>query len=460
MLYSSTRGGDRDRSFTDVLLNGLASDGGLYVPNKFPCYNQKQLKALSKLNYSDLAFELTKSFLSEDIPEEDYRKICEDTYRNSFGKEIISITKLNDSEYISNLFHGPTFAFKDFALQLLGKHLSVCFKKKNMKLVIIGATSGDTGSAAINGCSKSNNIKMYILFPKGKVSEVQRKQMTTFDKENVSNVAVEGNFDDCQKLVKDFFKMNNENKKINLAAVNSINWVRIMGQIVYYFWSYFKVCKNFSPISFVVPTGNFGNAYAGYISKKMGLPIEKIVISSNKNDILTRFFYSGKMSVRKTEKSLSPSMDIQVSSNFERLLYDFYGDGEIIKKVFIELESRGEFEISQEKLKEINSNFKSGKLNDEDTIKTIKFFKKKYDIILDPHTAVGCSVGSDKLSKSNKRIYLATAHYAKFMTTIKRSIDVDVDYPKKLKDLFDKDEKFLSIDNNIQELKDLIIGNL
>ena len=459
MLYSSTRGEDKNKSFTEVLLNGLAGDGGLYVPNKIPYFSKKKLKSLSNLNYSDLAFELTKQFLSSDIPENEYKRICSKTYKNAFGKEIISITKLSDNEFISNLYHGPTFAFKDFALQLLGNIYEFILKKKNLKLTIIGATSGDTGSAAINGCSKSDNINMFILFPKGKVSEVQRKQMTTFNKANVSNIAVKGNFDDCQKLVKDFFKMNHQNKKINLAAVNSINWVRIMGQIVYYFWSFFRVSKNFDPISFVVPTGNFGNAYAGYISKVMGLPIDKIVISSNKNDILTRFFRSGVMSIRKAHKSLSPSMDIQVSSNFERLLYHFYRDGNKIKNIFLELETKGKFKIQKTKLNEMKLFFESGKLDDKETIKTIKFFKNKYDIIIDPHTAVGCSVGNKKLSKSKKRVYLATAHYAKFLNTVKKSINIKIDYPPELKDLMKKEEKFYLIGNSIRQLKELIIKN-
>ncbi len=456
MLYSSTRGEDKNRSFTDVLLNGLASDGGLYVPNKIPCFNESKLKSLSKLNYPELAFEITKRFLSKDIPEKEYRKICLKTYKNAFGKDVISITKLNDKEYISNLFHGPTFAFKDFALQLLGNIYEYILKKKKINLTIIGATSGDTGSAAINGCSKSSKIRMFILFPKGKVSEVQRKQMTTFIKSNVSNIAVKGDFDDCQKLIKDFFKFNNKTKKLNLAAVNSINWVRIMGQIVYYFWSYFRVNKNLNPLSFVVPTGNFGNAYAGYISKKMGLPIDKLVVSSNKNDILTRFFKTGKMSIKETQKSLSPSMDIQVSSNFERLLYDYYSEGKIIKKIFLELESTGKFKIPKDKLEKIKLIFESGKLDDVQTIKTIKFFKEKYDIIIDPHTAVGCSVGKKKLSKSKKRVYLATAHYAKFLGTVKKSINDDIDYPQKLMDLFNKQEKFYTIENDLNKFKELV----
>lgn len=331
MLYSSTRGKDNNLSFSQVLLNGLAKDGGLYVPKEIPFFDKKKLKYLSKLSYPELTFELTKFFVLNEIPNKKYKEICIKTYQKSFGKNIITIQKLNEKEYISNLFHGPTFAFKDFALQLLGNIYDYILRKRNSSLTILGATSGDTGSAAISGCEKAKNAKIFILFPMNKVSEVQRRQMTTNTSSNVFNVAVKGNFDDCQKLVKSFFNLNNKKKKYNLAAVNSINWVRIMGQIVYYFWSYLKIEKNLKPVSYVVPTGNFGNVYAGFVSKIMGLPLKKLVVSSNRNDILTRFFQTGVMQKRKVVKSLSPSMDIQVSSNFERLLFDILGEDD--KKV-------------------------------------------------------------------------------------------------------------------------------
>ena len=284
---------------------------------------------------------------------------------------------------------------------------------------------------------------MFILFPKGKVSEIQRKQMTTFDNPNVFNIAVNGNFDDCQKLVKDLFNINNKQKKINLAAVNSINWVRIMGQIVYYFWSYLRVGNGFDPINFVVPTGNFGNAYAGFISKKMGLPVGKIVIGSNKNDILTRFFLSGKMIVKKTKRSLSPSMDIQVSSNFERLLFDYFQKGKIVSDFYKKLEISGEFNVGENNLKRIKCFFKAGKLSDKKTEETIKLIKDKYNIILDPHTAVGVAVGKNQLPEDEKRIYLATAHYGKFLDTINSSLNKRVKYPKRLLELKKEERKIL-----------------
>ncbi len=459
MLYSSTRGSDKNLNFTQILLNGLAKDGGLYVPNDLPLFKKKKLQALSKLDYANLAYQLTKHFISREISKKEYKEICSKTYKSSFGNEIISIDKLNEFEFIANLFHGPTYAFKDFALQLLGNIYDLILKKKKTKLTIIGATSGDTGSAAIYGCSKSDNIKMFILYPEGKVSDVQRKQMTTFRKKNVFNIAVRGNFDDCQRLVKKFFNLNYKNKKMNLAAVNSINWVRIMGQIIYYFWTYFRVSKNFEPFSFVVPTGNFGNAYAGYIAKKMGLPIKNIVIGSNKNDVLTRFFESGSMVLKETKESLSPSMDIQVSSNFERLLFDFYKNEKIITKLFRELEIKKSFSINKKYLRQMRVLFQSGKLNDNDTLEAIKLIKKKYNIIIDPHSAVGYSVGKGVLKDSQKRIYLATAHYAKFLNTVNKAIKSKIKYPKRLSRLFELDENFNLIDNDIGQLQDLIEKN-
>lgn len=455
MKYLSTRGGEDDVSFTSVLLNGLAKDGGLYVPKSFPKFSFKDLKNLSHMNYSDLCYEVTKSFISEsDIPHKDYKKICYETYDNKFSENIINIDKLSQSENILNLYHGPTLAFKDFALQLLGNIYDYILKKKKIELTILGATSGDTGSAAIYGCSKSKKIKTFILFPYGKVSEIQRRQMTTFKNKNVFCVAIKGDFDDCQKLVKDFF--NYKEKKINLAAVNSINWVRIMGQLVYYFWSYFKVEKNLERISYVVPTGNFGNVYAGYISKKMGLPINKLVVSSNKNDILTRFFETGIMERKETIKTISPSMDIQVSSNFERLLYDYSKSSGLIKKLYRDLGVRGHFSLDSKLLDLMRVSFSYGRLSDKETLISIEKIFKKYRIILDPHTAVGYSIGQAVLDNSEKRIYLATAHYSKFIDTVKKVIDDQVLLPPRILSIMKKKERFDLLKNNLQELMEYV----
>ena len=421
-------------------------------------YQKKKIESFRGLKYSDLVYEVTKFFVDSDqIPRKAYKKICEKSYEKVFGKKIISIKKLNKKEYLLNLFHGPTFAFKDYALQLLGNIYDYVLSAKNIQLTILGATSGDTGSAAIYGCSKSKNIRMFILFPEGKVSEVQRKQMTTLKKSNVTNIAVKGNFDDCQRLVKDLFKLNNRNKMFNLAAINSINWVRIMGQVVYYFWSFLTVQKGFRPMNFVVPTGNFGNVYAGYISKLMGLPIDQFIVSSNKNDILTRFFSTGEMEVRKTLQSISPSMDIQISSNFERLLFFFLGNGNQIRRLFSDLDCSGSFKVSGKIMKKISDSFKAGKLNDKETLQTIKYVYDKYGIIIDPHTAVGFAVGKKHLGQFKKNIYLATAHYGKFLHSVRQSIPRDLKYPPALKSVLNKEENFELIENDLKQLQDLMV---
>ena len=350
MYYSSTRGLEKNNSFEDVLLNGLAKDGGLYVPNKLKKFKKNEIEDFKALDYYELAYKITFDFVKEEISDIDYLRICKKTYESFSHDSIISHTQLDENEAILNLFNGPTLAFKDFALQLLGNIYEFFLEKRNSKLTIIGATSGDTGSAAINGCSQSDRVKMFILFPHNKVSEIQRKQMTTIKKENVFNIAIKGNFDDCQNIVKSLFERNNVERKYNLAAVNSINWVRIMGQIVYYFWSYINFAVKDEKINFAVPTGNFGNVYAGYLAKQMGLPINKLVIASNSNDVLTRFFETGIMKKRTTVKTLSPSMDIQVSSNFERLLFDFMGKkGPKIKEFYEKLRHDGNFSINKKK---------------------------------------------------------------------------------------------------------------
>ena len=460
MLYSSTRGTDNDKNFIEVMLNGLAKDGGLYVPNKIPYFSKKEIENLKSKKYYEIAYEITKDFVvSNEISKTQYKSICKKTYNDEFNKKIISIKKLAKNEFILNLYHGPTLAFKDYALQLLGNLYEYVLKKKKTKLTIIGATSGDTGSAAIYGCSKSPLARLFILFPKGKVSEVQRKQMTTFKGANVTNIEVNGNFNDCQKLVKDFFKLNKKKKKYNLAAINSINWVRIIGQVVYYFWAYLKVEKNFDRISFAVPTGNFGNVYAGFISKKMGLPIDKLLVCSNKNDILYRFLSTGKMKTKKVFKSLSPSMDIQVSSNFERLLSFFVKNGEKINLLFDKLDNKGFFNVSPKIFNSITKEFIGGRITDKQTREIINYIFKNYNHILDPHTAVGYAVGKKLLNDSEKRVYMATAHYSKFMDTITESIFKKLHYPSKLKKILKKKECFLTIDNDINQLEKIIEGN-
>ena len=460
MKYYSTRGGESSISFEKVVLNGLATDGGLYIPEIFPHFNHKDFSDFRELEYSELAYKITKDFIGKSIPLNDYQKICQNTYSNFSSKEIINLSKLRKNEFILNLYNGPTYAFKDFALQLLGNIYEYILKKKKKQLIILGATSGDTGSAAIHGCSKSKSIKIFILFPYKKVSEIQRKQMTTIDKCNVFNIAVKGDFDDCQALVKKIFQKNSKGKSLNLAAINSINWVRIMGQIVYYFWAYLKTCKKGEQIIFSIPTGNFGNVYAGFVAKLMGLPIKKLVVSSNSNDVLTRFFSSGCMEKKKTKITLSPSMDIQVSSNFERLM-DYYLDRNSLKlsKLYQSLENEGKFVVSKKMLKKISLNFYGGKINDKTTQDVIKDIYFKNKIIIDPHTAVGIKVGRTYNKINEKIIFLSTAHHAKFLETVKKSTKKNLKLPSDLIKIMAKREKYTVINNSMKELEEFITKN-
>ena len=461
MLYSSTRGNEKSVNFEDVLLKGLADDGGLYVPDKIPFLNFDKIKELRDLEYYQLVHKITKYFVQPIISSSDYLKICKKTYENFSKEKLISITDLERNEFLLNLYHGPTFAFKDFALQLLGNIYDYILKKKKINLTVIGATSGDTGSAAISGCCKSEYVNIFILFPNKKVSDIQRKQMTTINKKNVFNIAVKGNFDDCQNIVKSLFNRNKKKSEINLAAVNSINWVRIMGQIVYYFWSYLKCAKKSEQINFCVPTGNFGNVYAGYIAKKMGLPIKKLFVASNSNDVLTRFFATGVMQKFQTIKTISPSMDIQISSNFERLLYDYIKDEKKnVSNFFRELSINGKFNISKKLLKKILMFFSGGKLSDKMTKNMIKNLYENYGIIVDPHTAVGIGVGRALSKKQEKTIYLATAHYGKFINTINESLNRKNQLPLALKKLNDKKEKFNVFENDIQKIEQFIFKNI
>jgi threonine synthase len=460
MKYSSTRGKDRSVSFENVLLNGLANDGGLYVPNRIPKLDKHEILKLNGLEYYELAYKITYNYVSSCIPKKDYFKICKKSYENFSKNEIISLSKLKKKEYILNLYHGPTLAFKDYALQLLGNIYDYVLKKNNKKLTIIGATSGDTGSAAIAGCSNSEMVKMFILFPLNKVSEIQRRQMTTINKKNVCNIAIKGNFDDCQNIVKSLFERNNKKKnKINLAAVNSINWVRIMGQIVYYFWAYLKCAKDYEKIIYSIPTGNFGNVYAGYIAKKMGLPIKKLLVASNSNDVLTRFFETGVMKKRKTIKTISPSMDIQVSSNFERLMYDYLKkDTRLVNKYFFNLNTKDIFTIDKVKLEKMLKLFQGFRLSDKETKECIKIIYKDHNIVIDPHTAVGIEAGRKNRNDKELNVYLSTAHHGKFIDTVNNSLNENIKLPKKLRDILKKNEFYEVLDNNLLDLEKYIIS--
>lgn len=457
MHYISTRGGGEPQTFDQVLLTGLAPDGGLYIPQEWP---QIDLESLKGKSYQDIAEIIMAPFTEGSIKRETLRTLINDAYAEFRHKDIVPPHKLNDNLYTLELFHGPTIAFKDVALQMLGRLFEYVLKKEDKHVTIVGATSGDTGSAAIEGCRHSEHVDIFILFPDGRVSDVQRKQMTTVKGDNVHNIALEGTFDDCQNAVKAMFNDPDFRADMSLSAINSINWARIMAQIVYYFTTY--VALGSKPLSFVVPTGNFGNIYAAYCARQMGLPINTLAVATNKNDILTRFFESGKMDMQGVEATLSPSMDIQISSNFERYLFDaFDRDAEKLKSVMQNFKDTGHFDVDSAILEKAQQEFKAFRANDLQTLDTITKIYREYDYILDPHTAVGMK-GALELQKELAEdqdsiiVSLACAHPAKFPDAVEKSIGIRPPLPEHLSDLFDREERMTKLPNDLETIKDFI----
>lgn len=459
--YISTRGAGKPQSFEDVLLAGLAPDGGLYVPQSWP---QIDLNALKGKSYCEIAEIIMYPYVEGCIPQSDFKKIIAATY----GVDVFrhgDVTPLhhlknyqNDKICVMEQFHGPTIAFKDVALQLLGRIFDYVLKKRDERITIVGATSGDTGSAAIEGCCHSDQIDIFILHPKGRVSDVQRKQMTTVHAPNVHNIALEGSFDDCQNMVKAMFNDAEFRTAVNLSAVNSINWARIMAQIVYYFTTALKLGAPEKEVSFVVPTGNFGNVFAAYCARQMGLPIKILGISTNKNDILTRFFETGEMKIDGSYATLSPSMDIQISSNFERYLFDLVGrDAQALTALMNEFKSSGRFNVSDKQIKEARSIFMSARADDEQTLALIKECFDATGYILDPHTAVGLAGAKEITAITNGAVVLlATAHPAKFPDAVEKAIGIRPALPAHLSDLFTRKEYLSEHSNDLKTVQDFV----
>ncbi|WP_022669931.1 threonine synthase [Hippea alviniae] len=448
MRYRSSRGGVEGLSFIDAFLMGLADDGGLIVPEEIPSV---ELDKLQSLSYTELAFEIFKLFI-DDIPEDDLKKLVEKSY-STFDTEKITPVVKKDGVFILELFHGPTFAFKDVALQFLGNLFEYVLDKKDSYVNVLGATSGDTGSAAIYGLKGKKNINIFILHPYGKVSRVQELQMTTVEDKNVFNIAIKGTFDDCQAIVKAIFNDLDFKEKHRLGAVNSINWARILAQIVYYFYAYFKAKPE--KLYFSVPTGNFGDIFAGYMAKLMGLPIEKLILATNSNDILYRFVNQGDYSVGEVVKTLSPSMDIQVASNFERYLYYLFGeDTQKVKSLMEEFAANRRLKFDGDVLKKVQSEFDSFRVSIKDTLNTIREFYKKTGYIIDPHTAAGIYAAWQ--SGYNDVICLATAHPAKFPEAIVDAIGKEPEKPKAIAELESKEKRVSILDNSVSEVKKFI----
>ncbi len=448
MRYKSTRGGVRDLSFTEAFLMGLATDGGLIVPDEIP---KADLSALKKLDYKDLAFEIFKLFI-DDMPLDDLKELVQKSY-SAFDTEEVTPVVRKDGVYILELFHGPTFAFKDVALQFLGNLFEYVLKDRNTYINVLGATSGDTGSAAIYGLKGKENVNIFILHPHGKVSRVQELQMTTVEDKNVYNIAIKGTFDDCQAIVKAIFNDLDFKERYRLGAVNSINWARVLAQIVYYFYAYFKT--GVEELYFSVPTGNFGDIFAGYMAKRMGLPIKRLILATNSNDILYRFVNFGDYSKGEVVKTISPSMDIQVASNFERYLYYLFNeDTDVVKNMMSKFSETGVLKFSPDVLEKVKNDFESYRSSEDDTKKTIKSFYEETGYVIDPHTA--CGVYAAKMSRHSDVICLATAHPAKFPEAIFEAIGRYPDTPQAIKDLERKEKRFTILDNSVDEVKNFI----
>ena len=457
MQYVSTRGKAPALSFDDVLLTGLARDGGLYLPQSWPQFSPKDIREMRGLSYADLAVRVMYPFVEGSIDYADFNELVQDTYKEFGHRAVAPLKQLDTDQWVMELFHGPTLAFKDYALQLLGRLFDYVLKKRGERVTIAGATSGDTGSAAIEACRDRECIDIFIMHPKGRVSDVQRRQMTTVLSANVHNIALEGTFDDCQDAVKAMFNDMDFRDKYNLSAVNSINWARIMAQITYYFWAAVQVGAPDRKTRFAVPTGNFGNVFAGYCAKKMGLPISDFIIGSNRNDILTRYFETGIMKMETVEPSLSPSMDIQISSNFERLLAQHYEqDGAALAQALADFRDTGEVNFGEDRWKAMCAEFSAKRLDDTQTKQAINDFYQKTGELLDPHSVIGCAVARDAVKTDAVTIALATAHPAKFPAAVKEASGVHPALPERLSDLFEREERFDVLANDLSTIQSYI----
>lgn len=458
MKYISTRGTAPALEFEDVLLAGLASDGGLYVPETLPRFTVEEIASWSGLPYSELAYKVMYPFVEGAIPADDFKTMLNETYAGFDHKAVAPMVQVDSNEWVMELFRGPTLAFKDFALQLLGRLLDYVLKRRNERVVIMGATSGDTGSAAIEGCRHCDNVDIFILHPHNRVSDVQRKQMTTVLADNVFNLAVEGNFDDCQRMVKESFNDQSFLNGTRLVAVNSINWARIMAQIVYYFSASLAVGGPHRSVSFSVPTGNFGDIFAGYLARNMGLPINQLVVATNRNDILHRFISQNQYKMEELHHTLSPSMDIMVSSNFERLLFDLYGRNGIALAELMEHWKTESGSIEDYRWKAARQLFDSCSVGDERTCEVIKEVFDETEYLLDPHTAIGVEAARQcRRDASLPMITLATAHPVKFPEAVKKSgAGVEPELPHHLADLYSREERYDVIQKDLKAIQQYV----
>ena len=444
MIYTSTRGKAPDLGFDDVLLTGLARDGGLYVPREWPRLDEADLSALVGVPYAEAALRVMRPFLGDSLTVDELQPLIRQTYARFAHPAIAPLVQIDHRLWLMELFHGPTIAFKDYALQLLGRLFDRVLARRGHRVTVVGATSGDTGSAAIEAFRDRDNIDIFILHPHGRVSDVQRRQMTTVPAGNVFNIAVEGSFDDCQDLVKGMFNDPAFRDEFSLAAVNSINWARVMAQIVYYVTAAVALGAPGRRVTFSVPSGNFGNVYAAYAARQMGLPIARLLVGANRNDILDRFFRTGTLRSEPVVPTLSPSMDIQISSNLERLLFDLFDrDGGRVSAAMQRFRDTGHSAVSSQEIARAQDVFASHRLDDDGILATIADVYRTTGMVIDPHTAVGVAAAQSEHDRGDGPIVaLACAHPAKFPDAVERAIGRRPDLPEHLSDLMDRRERF------------------
>jgi len=458
MKYISTRGQAPVLNFEDAMLTGLARDGGLYVPQTWPQMRPDEIADLAGCRYEEAAFRIMKPFVGDTYSDEEFHAIIDRAYATFDHEARCPIVQIGENDFLLELHHGPTLAFKDVAMQLIGQMFDASLKRRGERVVIVGATSGDTGSAAIEAFKGLDAVDVFIMYPHGRVSEVQRRQMTTATESNVHALAVDGDFDECQARLKDMFNDFEFRDAVKLAGVNSINWARVLAQVVYYFTSAVSLGAPYRKVSFTVPTGNFGDIFAGYVARRMGLPIDRLIIATNQNNILHRTLHTGAYTKQGVAPSISPSMDIQVSSNFERALFDIYDrEGGVIAQLMDALATEGSFRLSQGALDKLRLEFDSGDCSESETSAAIATVHRMTGLVVCPHTAVAIKVAADKrVTGRVPMITLATAHAAKFPDAVEAACAIRPQLPPRMADLFGRPERVTRVANDLAALKDII----
>jgi threonine synthase len=464
LRYISTRGQAPKLDFEAALLTGLARDGGLYVPDAWPSWSETQFAKLAGRPYEAVAAAVMKPFIGSALKPAQLDGAIKAAYGTFRHQAVAPLTQIDENLWLMELFHGPTLAFKDVALQLLGQLYDIVLKERGERITVVGATSGDTGSAALEACKNRQSIDIFILHPKGRVSEVQRRQMTTINAGNIHNIAIDGSFDDCQDMVKAMFNDPKFRDRVNMSAVNSINWARVMAQIVYYVTGALALGAPGRAINFDVPSGNFGNVFAGYAARAMGLPINELIVGSNRNDILTRFFTSGEMKMSKVTPSLSPSMDIQVSSNLERLLFDLFDrKGEKLAAAMTDFRKSGHFEAPKKGWAKTAKLFKAHRLDDKETLAAMRDVHKRTGVLVDPHSAIGLAAALEQRKagkpSATPTIALATAHPAKFPDAVEKATGIRPALPAHLADLLSRKERLSELPNDLGKVQDYVLAH-